>query len=168
MRLSVQHQICGASLLMTLGLCGCGPGRWAVVNITDDEATLLRIDDVRRTGPRASFTAAVLEHTPRLLDGQLTDYWTQKASVDCAARTYRLGETAGFRADGRQLAIDSQTDADAPLRPASIEAAEAAAVCGDHRNALPAASPGGLQTLLHQFRTGTILPSARRPAVTTG
>lgn len=144
------------TLAAIVALSGCGQGRWAAVNITDDEATLMRTDGLQRQGGRVSFTTAALERTPRLLNGQLADYWTARTTVNCKARTYQLGETEAFSA-GRQVASDPGDDTSAPLKPGSNEAAEAAYACGSGQPGLTRTKPGGPARLVQLFRKGSII-----------
>ena len=150
-----------AALALALTLpSGCGAHRWALVNVTDSEATVIQDRDVHREGARVDFISAVLEHEPRVMAGRSVDYWTQKTTVDCSARTYQLGDIVAFNASGDRLATDAGLDPAKPLRPGSIEATEADDVC--RRSAgLPEANAGGLTALLHDFRTGSVLPGVR-------
>lgn len=152
-----------ASALALLVPAACGAHKWAVVNVTDSETTVIQDRDVRREGAQVEFVSAVLEHEPRVMAGRPVDYWTQKTTVDCRARTYQLGGVTAFDANGDRLATDAGTDPAKPLRPGSIEATEADDVCS-RSAALPAARAGDLTALLHDFRTGSVLPGVRPAA----
>ena len=147
----------GVAAMLVTTPAACGPRRWAVVNVTDQEATVVQDRGLRRDGGVVHFTSAVLEHQPHPMAGQLVDYWTQQTTVDCRARTYQLGDVAAFRADGGQLATDAGTDPAKALRPGSIEATEADDVCA-RSTTLPRAADDNLAGLLHDFRTGSVLP----------
>ena len=139
---------------LAAALSGCSPRPWVAVNITRDEATVMRVD---AAGASHSFTAAILEHTPRLLQNRLADYWTVRTTVDCRDGTYRLGETTAFRADGRRLAVDAGLDPPARPAPGSIEASEVAFACNPGGGSLPPVVAGDLPTMLQRFRTGVIV-----------
>ena len=130
-----------------------------MVGVAGGQATLLQDGAAHRDGSKVSFTSAVLEQVPRVLDGRPVDYWTQQTVVDCRERTYQLGEVDGFNANGRRIAADSTADPFKPLRKGSNEAAEADDLCGVGPASLPRAAEGGLPSLLHTFRARGALTS---------
>ena len=128
-----------------------------VVNITDARATVMRLDDMHRSGTSASFSSVALEAQPRVMDGRLADYWQVRTTVDCTHPTYRLGATSSYRADGHVEVIDPSEDPPAAVQPGSIEATERSVACGQAGASLPKARADDPPQLLKLFRTSTLL-----------
>lgn len=147
--------ICGLAIY---GPSACHrPGRWVVVDVTDPRATVMRLDDIHRSGSSASFSSVVLEAQPRVMDGRLADYWQVRTTVDCKHPAYRLGATTAYSADGHVEVVDPSVDPSAAIQPGSIEATERSVACGQAGASLPAARADDPPHLLHLFRTSTLL-----------
>lgn len=128
-----------------------------VVNITDARATLMRLDDMHRSGTTVTFSSMALEAQPRVMNGRLADYWQVRTTVDCTHPTYRLGATIAYRADGHVEVIDPAEDPPAAVKPGSIEATERSVACGQGGASLPEARADDPPQLLSVFRTSTLL-----------
>ena len=146
---------------MGLAIMGQGacrrPGKWVVVNVTDARATVMRVDDIHRSGSSASFSSVALEAQARVLDGRLADYWQVRTTVDCTRPVYSLGATTAYRADGHMEVVDPAVDPPAVIQSGSIEAAERSIACGQAGVTLPAAGADDPPGLLRLFRTSTLL-----------